>query len=563
MADHPDDWESVKKADHDDWQPVKQAEPSGWVDFFRSMPRAAVKGAAEFGHLLQQGQQQNVGLSPGEVSIPTPEETTQAVEKNITGPMHEPESIPGRYGAAVAGAVANPLSYIGPGGVVAKGISAAGSGAGGEAAGQLTQGSPWEGAARLVGALAGGAAAPRAVTPFPMSPERQAIVDALAREGVTGMSAGTSTGHTGLKYAEDVLSTYPFGGGGLERSQREALGQYTRAALRRVGENADRATPEVVDRAFNRIGGDFDRLTANNTMQLDQPVQNDMLNSVINYHDNTAPLLRSPLPENVMNDVASWAGSQGGQLTGRQYQNLRSRLGAASRGAADPQLSHALSDMTESLDNAMERSIAATNPADSGAFGEARRQYRNMLTIERAATAGGERAAEGFITPAQLRTAVKAMEGTRAYARGQGDFSELAHSGNAGLLPLPNSGTAQRNAIVQAIEHFGLAGLFGGGAEYSGGIPSALGVGAAGIAGPAATGRALMSPPAQAYMRNQILPDQVSLYGNAIRALTSDNQQSKPDVPGVRPGRRADGTPGWFVEDPSRPGKHMEVRTGP
>jgi hypothetical protein len=35
---------------------------------------------------------------------------------------------------------------------------------------------------------------------------------------------------------------------------------------------------------------------------------------------------------------------------------------------------------------------------------------------------------------------------------------------------------------------------------------------------------------------------------------------SKPPIPGVRPGRRLDGTQGWFMEDPGRPGKHMEVK---
>lgn len=33
----------------------------------------------------------------------------------------------------------------------------------------------------------------------------------------------------------------------------------------------------------------------------------------------------------------------------------------------------------------------------------------------------------------------------------------------------------------------------------------------------------------------------------------------KPSVPGVALGRRADGSQGWFVPDPNRPGKHLEV----
>lgn len=486
------------------------AEPSpAWKDFFKSVPRGLLKGAAGAASALGQAEAP-LTMPPEQAgAVPGPEQATGIAEQTMTGPLHRPETPAGRYGETVGEFVGNPASYVGPGGMLAKAVTAATGGAGSEFAGQAAEGSRLEPLARFIGAIVGGHApniGARTITPLPMTPERQAIIDALAGEGVTGMTAGTATGHKGLQYAESHLSEMFGGGGGAEAAQREALGQYTAAALRRVGEHADRATPEVVDRAFNRIGGEFDRLTAANTMHLDQQVQNDLLNTVVGYQRNVAPIHQAPLIENTMNDIATWAGQQGGQLTGRQYQNLRSELAREARGTTEPQTSHALSDMTEALDDSMERSIARTNPADAGAFGEARRQYRNMLVIERAATGPGEKSAEGFISPAQLATATKAVMGRRAYARGEGDFAGLAHSGNAALLPLPQSGTAPRQAMAHAIEQLGLASLLGMEGGAHGGLPAMMGMGLAGAAAPPLAGRALMSAPAQAYLRNQMIP---------------------------------------------------------
>jgi hypothetical protein len=50
--------------------------------------------------------------------------------------------------------------------------------------------------------------------------------------------------------------------------------------------------------------------------------------------------------------------------------------------------------------------------------------------------------------------------------------------------------------------------------------------------------------------------------GEAIRSLPPDPNASppKPPVPGVQLGRRPDGSPAWYIPDPARPGKHMEIR---
>jgi hypothetical protein len=85
----------------------------------------------------------------------------------------------------------------------------------------------------------------------------------------------------------------------------------------------------------------------------------------------------------------------------------------------------------------------------------------------------------------------------QAWVRGQGEFEPLARAGQAVLLPLPNSGTAQRS---EALHHMQLAGLLGAGGELLSG--SLLG-GVAGLAAPAAVGRTLLSRPVQGYLGNQ------------------------------------------------------------
>jgi hypothetical protein len=170
-----------------------------------------------------------------------------------------------------------------------------------------------------------------------------------------------------------------------------------------------------------------------------------------------------------------------GGMAGEHYQPMRSMLSADSKSVAqsDPYLSRALAGIRNSLDDAMERSIAQNNPQDMGAWQTARREYAAQKLIEKAASRAGEATLEGQITAPNLRNAIPKAGGN--YARGEGQFDELARAGATVMTPLPNSGTAQRmNAF-----HLLNATLLG--------IPQA------------AAGRAIMSPPVQRILANQLM----------------------------------------------------------
>src|SRR5262245_38354685 len=76
-------------------------------------------------------------------------------------------------------------------------------------------------------------------------------------------------------------------------------------------------------------------------------------------------------------------------------------------------------------------------------FQQARRHWANMLALAPASSGAGETAASGILTPAAVRRAATFRE-TSDYARGRGDFNELARSSNMLMTSLPQSGTQPR-----------------------------------------------------------------------------------------------------------------------
>lgn len=443
-----------------------------------------------------------VDVAPRKDAAPTygSGDITKAVESQA-GEFYKPQTRAGRF-AETVGEFA-PGMIGGPAGlgrraltqVVAPGLAS-------EAAGQATEGTKAEPYARVAAALLGGLApniAGRAISPLPINAERAAAVNTLRNEGVTDLTAGQVTGRKPLQYLEAERGR----GANLMESQAE---QFTGAALRRVGENADRATPEVIDRAFTRIGGEFDRLATNNTATVDQQFAQNLRNAVDDYHSLVSAPNRAPVIDNFVTEIRNAAQNNGGVIPGDVYQSLRSRMERSARAMGNnPEARTAVREMREAVDDAMERSIAATgNTADIAAWREARNQYRSMLVIEKAATGAGEGAAAGLISPAKLREATVNTQGRRNYARGDGDFSELARAGVHTMSPLPNSGTPGRLSAQNL--GMGLSSMVGGAGGYSagGGDPVMGGIGAVvGALLPRGIGRAATSHAGRTYLGNQ------------------------------------------------------------
>lgn len=146
-------FEEAKKRGLGGAVPTQQSS-SGVGDFFKSIGTGLVGGLSSTASLS--GQAAQIEMGDQGAPVPTPEQSKGIVEKEITGPLHQPEGAAGRIGQSIGEALGNPASYIGPGGIATKVGGAVLSGAGSEVAGQLTKGTKAEPFARMGGGLVGG-----------------------------------------------------------------------------------------------------------------------------------------------------------------------------------------------------------------------------------------------------------------------------------------------------------------------------------------------------------------------------------------------------------------------
>ncbi|MEO4043644.1 hypothetical protein AAFN47_18765 [Hoeflea sp. CAU 1731] len=342
--------------------------------------------------------------------------------------------------------------------------------------------------------------AQKVVSPNHIPADRKAMADILRREGVQ-TTAGQQSGSKSLRFKESHI-----GGAKAADIYEKQFEQFTAATLRRAGITANRATPDVLDAGSSRIGRLFDDLAARNTLRADQPLVRALRDARANYRLRTGKADIVPLIDAKLKGIADDISS--GTLTGEKYQSIRSTLGKEARSATKPEVKRALFDIQGALDDAMERSIRLYNPSDAQKWNEARRLYKNMLVIEDAATRAGETSALGLITPSQLRSAVT-RQNKSGYAKGKGDFAEIARAGEALMRPMPSSGTAERlgSSLATAGIRGGVGAAAGEAAGQFLGVPGGgYAGGLAGIALPAMQGRAMMSGPGQKYLTNQLLP---------------------------------------------------------
>lgn len=443
-------------------------------------------------------------FSGGPTNKPTQEQMTGAVER-MAGPLYEPQTLAGEFARTVGEFV--PGGWT-PGGLARKATNVALPAVASEAAGQLAKGTDYENAARITGAV-GGSLLPNAMmrlrTPFPVTDsERSRMVQNLQREGVE-LTAGDTTGRRPLQWAESVTVDIP-GAAKKTAAQREARAEsYTRAVLRRAGIDAPRATDDVLNDAYIRLGSEFDEIARAASVPVTKDVADKAVQIARRYERITEPSLKNPLPKEIADDIAAYfqsAASGRATLPPDVYSSWRSDIGKAARAAKDPRTESALYDLQRLLDDAAEKSLRAQGgPASALAdrMKDVRREYRNLLVISKARGAG-EDAATGLISPQQLQTAAKQMEGWQGFSRGRGDFTDLAKSGVAVISKLPQSGTAPRLAAQGLMTTLGaIAGGNSGGTEGA-----ALG-GVASLLGQAAAARFLMSRPVQRRLANQTM----------------------------------------------------------
>lgn len=412
---------------------------------------------------------------------------------------YEPQTTAGEY-AQTIGEFA-PGMAAGPGGILSRAagnvvIPALAS----EAAGQITEGSKFEPLARLTAAvtapMAAGAIGRRMISPFGGADDialQQA--DILERAGVP-VTAGQRVASRSLRALED--SSAP---------SEEQLEAFTRAALRSIGSNSSRATADVLDDAAKRIGSVFDDVTQNLQVSVPASAKKSIDDAVATYQSLAPTGAQAPVISQVAQRIDD-AISGVRPIDADELMTWRSRVSKLTT-SSDAATRTAAQDALETLDDVIEGSLTAAGRVDDVArLAEARRQYRDFLAIENAASrATTER---GILTPAALESSIRTQSRSQLARGGRGDIGELASAAGDVLKPTP----AVLPGGLRAIQ--GTVPAIGGAAGFAtGGLPGAV----MGALAPSAAQRLMQTRPAQAYLANQLIDPTVQRLTTAQRML--------------------------------------------
>lgn len=282
-----------------------------------------------------------------------------------------------------------------------------------------------------------------------ISPEARALF-AKAEEFGIPVNAAQLSDSKPLKVLQSTAEKLPLSGAGKARDAQQSA--FNRAVSRQFGENTDKVTTDVYAAAKGRIGSEFERLSAKNSLK----ASDDLLGRLTSIQDeaarfgsdDSARAVRSSIDE-LLNKV-----DEAGNIPGRAYQSLDSKLGGLTKAGGEK--AHFLGQLRETLRDAMDGSIA---PADKSAWATARSQYRALKTVRDLVA----KSTDGNVSPSLLMGRVNANNaGKEAMASGRGgNLGDLAKIGQRFVKdPVPDSGTAQRLWTLGGLTGLGsLAGL--------------------------------------------------------------------------------------------------------
>jgi hypothetical protein len=488
---------------------------------------------------------------PGRVSDAVSQGSTAPLTDDRTSRI-EPVTTGEKTAYGVGEGVGNALSVAVPAGMVARGAQAGtatqgvanvlasqpvtqavAGGVGGGVTGATDN--PLYGLAASLAVPVAAAGVRGAISPVTnrLSPQEQRLVQAAQAEGIQ-LTPAQMTGSRSLRGAEETMARMPLSNTPMQAAFETQRGQFNRAVMQRAGAAADDASPDTMQRVFTGIGQVFDDLSARTTVNVDQRFGQDVQRVAANYgrrlETDVAPVFQSYLDD--LTPLIQAANTPGAapQIAGDVYRTMRSDITTRMRETNNLPLRRALGGLVESLDDVMERS---TSGALRQEWQEARRNYANLMTIDRAMQGGTQAGRSAGDVPFNaLSTAVKGSDRT-GYTRGRGDLNELARIGDYIADKVPNSGTPERMAWQNLLTG---GGLFTAGAASGIGMPAA----AVGAASPWLISRLYNSPAGRAYLTNQMAGNTNfnALYGStAAQQALPTGPERQPNVLRLRGGQ--------------------------
>ena len=390
----------------------------------------------------------------------------------------------GRIASGVVGGVLSPLAARFASPLVA-------GAAQGAAADAMTGGDIGAGAG--IGAALGGAGGIVGAGVNKLLTSGNPMVEAAVNKFGIPLRAGQVSDSKFVRYLDSQLGNLP--GSGQEASNAAQRAATERAISQRFGEDTTHITPAVMQQAKDRIGGVMNDIAERTTIQADHPLL-DALGSIETNASKMPSIFNDVRPH--ITDILETAAKNDGSIPGKAYQALTGKGSALSvaQESGEGAVRNYANQIRDALDDAFERSAA---PGDVAKLGDARMQYKNMMTVAPLVNKG----VPGYINPLLLQGAANRSFKNNAF-RGAGDLGEIADIAQAYLKAPPDSGTATRNFINNT-----MYGDIKGGARLAAGATAGRLVGSVlrsnPLAGPSGVNGAI---PTMTILSNKLLPQQ-------------------------------------------------------
>ena len=309
-----------------------------------------------------------------------------------------------------------------------------------------------------------------------ISPTVSPQIKALMKEGVVP-TVGQILGG-GYKRAEEGLTSIPVLGDYIKSAQNRAMQNVNTAAFNRalspIGESLPKGVVgrEAVEFASSKLDDAYGKLLPKMTVLQDAPFQTEISNlkNMVqsgSIDSKAVTFFNNWIDSNVLNKFQG-QNAVTGQTLKQVQSDLRetiNRLGASTD--ADQRL---IGDALKEAQDQVRQLVTRSNPQFAKELKAIDTGYANFKRVERAAAGLG--AEEGLFSPAQLQSAVKALDKSKdksKFAKGEALMQDLSESAKTALgNKVPDSGTPFRSLMAA------LAGGVGAGAVGFPAVASAL-----------------------------------------------------------------------------------------
>lgn len=292
----------------------------------------------------------------------------------------------------------------------------------------------------------------------------------LEAEGI-GLTPGQSAGGV-LKNLEDKATSIPFVGNIIQNARRRGVEEFNKAAYKRAalpGMQIDEVGRDGVAALRTGLGEAYDDVLSRSSANALEPEFVNRIASLRQMASSLPDKERAAFDAIIDREIGARM-APNGFVNAENLQAAKSGLGqqatnfTSSTDAYQRQLGQAIKQAEQEFRDL----VARANPQNAADLKMIDKAYANFKRIQRAASGVG--ADEGVFTPAQLNSAVKAMDKSkdkRAFSEGNALLQDLTEAGKA-VLPskVPDSGTAGRVAA----NLFSLGGL----TSSAGGLIAAL-----------------------------------------------------------------------------------------